>query len=107
VGVVSPTFRREGLPGPLILPHLQEAGAGVYAGIRVGGAPSDVHFALHQCCQGEGGRRGVAGHGEGPRCQIVARLLTWMVASALEPRRGEKDERRESLSCASRLSCPS
>ena len=58
--VFSPTFGREHLPGSLILPHFQEARARVYAGAAIIGAPGDVHVAaLHQRCEGEGGRRGI------------------------------------------------
>lgn len=62
VGVVSSTFRREHLPCPLILLHFQAAGAGLYAGAAIIGAPGDVHVgAVHQRGQGEGGRLGATG----------------------------------------------
>jgi hypothetical protein len=61
-GVFSLTFRRERLPGLLVLPHLQEAGAGIYAGAAIFNIPGDEHVALHHRFEGEGGRRGVANH---------------------------------------------
>lgn len=66
VGVVSRTGRGERLPGSLILPHLQEAGAHVQAGAAIRGTPGDEHVALHQRREGEGegGRRGIANHGK-------------------------------------------
>lgn len=65
VGVVSGTRRGERLPGSLILPHLQEAGAHVQAGAAIRGAPGDERVAaLHHRCQGEGGRRGIVNHGK-------------------------------------------